>query len=46
MLDQVIDSHPEDLEYIHIGCDEVYFINVHPECKNLNLNSKQDFFVQ
>lgn len=45
MLDQVIDSHPEDLEYIHIGCDEVYFINVHPECKNLNLNSKQDFFV-
>lgn len=47
MLDQIIDAHPEDLEYIHIGCDEVYFMNVHPECKNLDFTtSKQDIFIQ
>lgn len=46
MLDQIIDSHPEELEYIHIGCDEVYFINVNPACKNLeSLKTKQDFFI-
>jgi len=46
MLDQIIDSHPEELEYIHIGCDEVYFINVNPACKNLeSLKNKQDFFI-
>lgn len=47
MLDQIIDAHPEDLEHIHIGCDEVYFMNEHSACKNLEFTtSKQDIFIQ
>lgn len=25
MIDQIIDAHP-DIQYLHIGCDEVYYI--------------------
>ena len=46
MLDQIIESHPDDMEYIHIGCDEVYHINVNPACKTMtDLKSEQDFFI-
>lgn len=47
MLDQIIESHPDDMQYIHIGCDEVYHINVNPTCKSLtHLKTEQDFFIQ
>ena len=47
MLDQIIDAHPDDLDLIHIGCDEVYFMNVHPACKDFEFTtSKQDIFIQ
>lgn len=46
MIDQIIDSHPDNLEYIHIGCDEVYHVNVNPACKaQQNLKTVQDFFI-
>lgn len=45
MIDQILEVHPEDLEYIHIGCDEVYHINVNPECKSLGLKTTQEFFI-
>jgi hypothetical protein len=46
MIDQILELHPEELEYIHIGCDEVYHVNVNSACKNLNfLNTIQDFFI-
>lgn len=47
MIDQILEMHPEELEYIHIGCDEVYHVNVNPACsKNLNsLSTIQDFFI-
>lgn len=33
MLDQVIKQHP-DAPYFHIGCDEVYYKLMHPNCSN------------
>jgi hexosaminidase len=46
MIDQILESHPEELEYIHIGGDEVYHVNVNPACKSLeSLKSVQDFFI-
>ena len=46
MIDQILDIHPEDLEYIHIGCDEVYFINQNPACKKMpHLQTTKDFFI-
>jgi hypothetical protein len=47
LIDQILEVHPDSLEYIHIGCDEVYHINVNPDCK-LNypgLRTVQDFFI-
>lgn len=46
MIDQILDSHPEELEYIHIGCDEVFFINQNAACKKMpHLQSTKDFFI-
>ena len=46
MIDQIIDTHPSSLEYIHIGCDEVYHINVNTACASLShLKTTEDFFV-
>lgn len=47
MIDQIIDAHPKDLEFIHIGCDEVYHINKNPACSSMeSLKTTQDFFIQ
>ena len=40
MIDQVIKLHP-DAPYFHIGCDEVYYKLMHPNCSNLLF--KDDF---
>lgn len=46
MIDQILELHPDNLEYIHIGCDEVYHINQNPACKELpHLQTTQDFFI-
>lgn len=47
LIDQILDVHPQSLEYIHIGCDEVYHINVNPDCKlhYPALKTVQDFFI-
>lgn len=46
MIDQILETHPEDLEYIHIGCDEVYHVNVNAACKSMEqLETVQDFFI-
>ena len=46
LIDQMLDTHAEqNIEYIHIGCDEVYFVNKHAACRNLNLSSVEDFFI-
>ena len=36
MVDQILESHPDDIESIHIGCDEIYSFNKNPECKSLD----------
>lgn len=46
MMDQILEMHPETLEYIHIGCDEVYFVNRHPDCSITKMRSVQDFFIK
>ena len=55
MIDQMLEMHGDNFEYIHIGCDEVNFFNEHEACNaNLNgtsapslahLNTIQDFFI-
>jgi hypothetical protein len=46
MIDQILDVHPEDMQYIHIGCDEVYFVGINAACKSMGLNSFQEYFIQ
>jgi hypothetical protein len=46
MIDQILEVHPEEIEYIHIGCDEVYHVNLNPACKSMGLQTVQDFFIQ
>ena len=49
MIDQILDSHPKTLDYLHIGCDEVYHINTNPSCANSaslsHLKTTEDFFI-
>jgi len=48
MIDQILEAHPESLSYIHIGCDEVYHINVNPACASgslSHLKTVEDFFI-
>lgn len=47
MIDQILDAHSDELEYIHIGCDEVYFFNKNPSCKSAmpNLKTINEFFI-
>ncbi|RNA40912.1 Hexosaminidase D [Brachionus plicatilis] len=46
MIDQILEIHPEELEYIHIGCDEVFFINQNDACKKMpHLQTTKDFFI-
>ena len=45
MIDQILYLHPADMQYLHIGCDEVYFVNKNPACATMNLHTVQDFFI-
>ena len=48
MIDQILSVHPENVEYLHIGCDEVYHINVNPACSSgslSHLKTTEDFFI-
>ena len=48
MIDQILDIHTEDMEYIHIGCDEVYLMNRNPACHKIDEAgsfSSQDLFI-
>jgi hexosaminidase len=46
LIDQMLDAHPTNLEYIHIGCDEVYFVNKNPACSSSGLKSVEDYFIK
>ena len=37
MIDQVIAQH-QDAPYFHIGCDEVYYKLMHPNCSTFREN--------
>lgn len=45
IIDQILELHPQSIQYIHIGCDEVYHINKHFACKSLNLFTVQEYFI-
>jgi len=42
MLDQVIEQH-QDSPHIHIGCDEVYYKLINPNCLNSTTQMGNDF---
>jgi hypothetical protein len=46
MIDQMLEVHPKSLQYIHIGCDEVYHVGKHQSCEAFKLNTIQDYFVR
>lgn len=48
MIDQVLENHPEDIGYIHIGCDEVYLMNKNAACTSLKGHDEfttEDWFL-
>ena len=45
MIDQILALHPS-IPYLHIGCDEVYYRLVHPQCQKLAFLSDADLFVK
>ena len=45
MIDQMLVSHPS-ISYLHMGCDEVYYRLVHPQCANLQIRDDADLFVR
>ena len=45
MLDQMLSLHPH-VSYFHMGCDEVYYRLVHPQCAKLNFDDDADLFVR
>ncbi|CAF0751479.1 unnamed protein product [Didymodactylos carnosus] len=45
MLDQMLNLHP-DIDYLHLGCDEVYYRLVHPACLKLNFKDESDLFIR
>lgn len=46
MIDQILAQHPQDLEYIHIGCDEIYHYGVNQACQSFNnFNGIYDYFI-
>lgn len=46
MIDQILDMHPSNIEYIHIGCDEVYHVAKHLACQISSMKTTQDFFIK
>ncbi|CAF1223004.1 unnamed protein product [Rotaria magnacalcarata] len=45
MIDQLLLQHPS-ISYLHIGCDEVYYRLVHPQCANLHFRDEADLFIR
>jgi hexosaminidase len=45
MINQILDSHPKTLKYIHIGCDEVYHIGKNMACEKYN-DTNIDYFIK
>ncbi|CAF3317071.1 unnamed protein product [Rotaria socialis] len=45
MIDQLLLQHPS-IPYLHIGCDEVYYRLVHPQCTNLHFRDEADLFIR
>lgn len=45
MIDQLLLLHPA-IPYLHIGCDEVYYRLVHPQCANLSFRDEADLFIK
>ena len=46
MIDQVLEAHPENIEYIHLGANNIRETLIsNPECKILNLSTIKDFYV-
>ncbi|CAF1528340.1 unnamed protein product [Adineta ricciae] len=45
MIDQMLSLHPT-IPYLHMGCDEVYYRLVHPQCVNLNFRDEADLFIR
>jgi hypothetical protein len=45
MIDQMLLLHPS-IPYLHMGCDEVYYRLVHPQCANLDFRDDADLFIR
>ncbi|CAF4649246.1 unnamed protein product, partial [Rotaria sp. Silwood2] len=45
MIDQMLSAH-SSISYFHMGCDEVYYRLVHPQCANLNFRDDADLFIR
>lgn len=45
MIDQLLSEHPS-IPYLHIGCDEVYYRLIHPQCANLHFRDEADLFIR
>ncbi|CAF1273626.1 unnamed protein product [Rotaria magnacalcarata] len=45
MIDQMLSLHPF-ISYFHMGCDEVYYRLVHPQCVYLNFHDDADLFIR
>ncbi|CAF0770017.1 unnamed protein product [Rotaria sordida] len=45
MIDQILSVHPS-IPYFHMGCDEVYYRLVHPQCASLNFRDDADLFIR
>jgi hypothetical protein len=45
MIDQMLSLHPS-IPYLHIGCDEVYYRLIHPQCVKHNFRDEGDLFIR
>ncbi len=45
MIDQMLSLHPS-IPYLHMGCDEVYYRLIHPQCLNLHFRDEADLFIR
>jgi hypothetical protein len=45
MIDQMLILHPS-ISYLHIGCDEVYYRLIHPQCASLHFLDETDLFMR
>ncbi|CAF0783231.1 unnamed protein product [Adineta steineri] len=45
MVDQMLTLHPS-IPYLHIGCDEVYYRFIHPQCAKYKFRDEADLFIR